>query len=182
MQALDIASRPKISGLGLSPVCDATLKLIRDASALWSPATHYAYPDAHRAAVFTVLLVANRQLVEGCKGYLTTAMVGGEVIDVPLALPLELWIDEILTYLGCDGFRVAGSFPLLCEYCLAPKERACPACRAAYFCGEEHRLAGWRDHQKRCTYKYRKRKKKKKPEKKKAEGGGGGTKAAGAAD
>ena len=84
-QALDIASLPKISGLGLSPVCDATLKLIRDASALWSPATHYAYPDAHRAAVFTVLLVANRQLVEGCKGYLTTAMVGGEVIDVPLA-------------------------------------------------------------------------------------------------
>ena len=115
-QALDIASRPKISGLGLSPVCDATLELICDASAPWSPRTHYTFPDAHRPVVKLLLLIANRHLVEGYKGYCTTAMVRGEVVAVPLALPVELWTDWILPFLGRDTLLLA-PFPDLCEYC-----------------------------------------------------------------
>ena len=164
MQALDIASRPKISGLGLSPVCDTTLKLIRDASALWSPATHYAYPDAHRAGVWLVLRIAQHHLEEGYKGLSTTVMIRGEVVGVPLGLPMALWVDEILPFLGRDGFRVEGSFPEVCEYCGAGavKRYRCPACRVACFCGDEHRVAAWKDHKKRCTFKFRKRPTKKK--------------------
>ena len=118
-----------------------------------------------------LLLIANRHLVEGYKGYCTTAMVRGEVVAVPLALPVELWTDWILPFLGRDTLLLA-PFPDLCEYCGegAVRRYRCPACRAAYFCGDAHRRAGWDDHKKRCTFKYRK------PKKKEKKGGGGGTK------
>ena len=167
-QALDIASRAKISGLGLSPVCPATLRLIRDATApCWSPRTHGLFPDSFRSTVYLLLCVAEHHLRFGYNGAATTAMMLGEVVEVPLALPVAIWRDKIVPYLGRDAFRVGGPHPRRCEFCGGPEERQCPACRAAAYCCKEHRLAGWKDHKTRCSREFR-------PKKGKKQGSGGG--------
>ena len=159
-QALDIASRAKISGLGLSPVCPTTLRLIRDATApCWSPRTHGVFPDAYRAGVHLLLCISERHLRFGYNGAVTTAMMLGEVTDVPLALPVDdIWVDRILPFLGRDAFR-REPHPKRCEYCGAAAGIRCPACREAHYCGDEHRRAAWKDHKTRCSRVFRPKKK-----------------------
>ena len=119
-----------------------------------------------------LLLVARRHLVEGYKGLLTTAMVRGEVVYIPLALPLEIWVDFILPFLGRrDAFRGL-PFAKYCEVCGQRAPLRCSACKAAYFCGRRCMKAGWKDHRTRCLPRPPKKKKAK-------EGGGGGTKRGG---
>ena len=110
-----------------------------------------------------MLRIAEHHLRVGLRpGATTTEMIQGEVVDVPLALKMDIWVNEVLPYLGRDAFRAEGPFSPTCEYCGEPMERACPACREAFYCGEEHRVAGWKDHKKRCTFRFRSRPKKKK--------------------
>ena len=115
-----------------------------------------------------LLCIAERHLRAGYNGSATTAMMLGEVTEVPLALPLAIWRDKILPYLGRDAFRVVGGpHAKRCEYCGAAAELRCPACRAAHYCGDEHRRAAWKDHRTRCSRVFR-------PKKKGKKGGGGG--------
>ena len=125
--------------------------------------------------MYLLLCVAERHLRCGYNGSATTAMMLGEVTEVPLALPLAIWRDKILPYLGRDAFRVGGPHAKRCEYCGAATGLRCPACRAAHYCGDEHRRAAWKDHKTRCSREFRARRRKKKG--KKAGGGGGAKKA-----
>ena len=121
-----------------------------------------------------LLCIAERHLRAGYNGAATTAMMLGEVTEVPLAIPMDLWLGLILPFLGRDAFRVA-PHAKRCEYCGAAAGLRCPACRAAHYCGDEHRRAAWKDHKTRCSREFRPKKKK---EGKKKDGGGGGAKKA----
>ena len=98
----------------------------------------------------------------------------GQIVEVPLALPVDdIWMDKIMPFLGRDAFR-REPHAKRCEYCGAAAGLRCPACRAAHYCGDEHRRAAWKDHKTRCSRVFRPMKKK---GKKKGSDGGGAKKA-----
>ena len=128
--------------------------------------------------MYLLLCVAERHLRFGYNGAATTAMMLGEVVEVPLALPVAIWRDKIVPYLGRDAFRVGGPHAKRCEYCGAPAGLRCPACREAHYCGDEHRRAAWKDHKTRCSRKFRPKQKMRSGKKKGSARGGGGAKKA----
>ena len=99
-----------------------------------------------------LMLIANRHLNVGHRpGATMTRMIRGEVVEVPLALDMDIWVHHILPYLGRDAFRTAPHVKR-CEVCggVGDGMRPCQGCEAGHFCSRECVLRGWKDHKKRC--------------------------------
>jgi hypothetical protein len=70
-------------------VCQETMQILRQASALWTPSTHHLFGPRFRKTSFQIMLLANR--------------LGYERLDLP-ELPTELWF-RIIAMVGRDMDR-----------------------------------------------------------------------------
>ena len=89
------------TGLGMPPVCSATMKLAHAVVACWSPERHWLYHAGVRSAVCAVLLVRQRLEDRG----------GGPGAALP-HLPLELWFAVCAMLLRRDWVYTRQRFQL----------------------------------------------------------------------
>ena len=104
----------------MPPVCKATQRLVRAATALWSPERHWLYHWEFRAAVSTVLLVRQRLVDNHHTAVARFAAVnagehGGKSLDsmqwtADPVLPMEMWLLVCTFLLRGHWVRPVSSF------------------------------------------------------------------------
>ena len=112
---------------GSPPKCQETIKLMRLATAAWSPAKHFLYPAAMDECVRTVMLVSER-LFQMAHHH---AQLAAECESVP-TLPVEIWL-QILGMISRRDWSCTwcgdASKPLAfaCQHCTGGAARYCSA-------------------------------------------------------